>query len=181
MLSHRRLETIATRHAPLAGSCVGSCQPRGWVCRLKVLVLLIFWLLPAVTAWCGTGDSVVLPAGGKKLKSGWSVEVDFHSVSTNGYRPIRFKASLLPPGTAAKGDRTLRIEIRPASAYYPQRAVTVSQYLELPQGATSGTCTILVPQDRETHSLDVTFYEDGEKLEDLSGAIIGMPMWGGYS
>jgi len=147
---------------------------------LRCLTLLwAFGLLPVATAWSGTGDVFVLPPAGTKIKSGWSVEVDFRSIAANGYRPVRVKASLLPPGTTAKADRSLRIEVS-TSSWYRHRTVTAGQFLDVPQGATSGNCTLLLPQEHEMHSIDLTFYEDGEQLDDLSGPL-GITVWGGQT
>lgn len=126
-----------------------------------------------------SGNVFSLPQPGRKVTSGWSVEVDSRGASATGYRPLRFKAQLIPPGTAAKWDRSLRIEVHAANYWYGYvRQTTVAGTLQVAQGATGGECTILVPQHYEMSQCELTFYEDGERIEDLSGSY-GMANWNG--
>ncbi|MDX1948042.1 MAG: hypothetical protein SFU86_21765 [Pirellulaceae bacterium] len=129
-----------------------------------------FGLVLAACAWAwpalaGTGETLTLPQV-PKPKSGLKIVLDGHGVDGNGYRPIRVTVSPLN-GKPWAFDRQIRLVIVPR-CYYNQHSPRVSQTIDLPEGGTSVSTSIAVPQAGVWHSLDVQTYENGRLLRDLS-------------
>jgi hypothetical protein len=137
---------------------------------LRLALGLVFgWLnclvlLPAARS--ATGGVNVLPLPGRLNTSGVRVVVDTRGVDSTAYRPVRIE--IHPLKSPAVADRTFRVVVRPHS-YYGNLRDSASQIIELEQGATKATGTVLMPQDSPWHSLTVDVHEDGRTHGDLSG------------
>jgi hypothetical protein len=138
------------------------------------LALLTLWQAFApVVAWAGSGGVVTLPNNATKWKSGLKLEIDTTWIDGDGYRPVRVEATNWPPGPTP-ADRTFRIMLRPRSWDYGDAPQSVTFYLELPQGAAQARSTVSIPQHSGWSQLEVQVYEDGLRLDDLSGGF-GIP------
>ena len=133
---------------------------------LPVFVAVVVFI-QAVAASAGDGGVVRLPKLGVKPKSGLQVTVDTRWTGGYGYRPVRVTANIWPPGKAP-ADRTLLIELTPLKPYEQESATTASQFIEIPQGQTSATTIVLVPQEYIWEDLSCSVYEDGRRLSDVS-------------
>jgi hypothetical protein len=142
-----------------------AARPTAQLARiLSWAILACFAAAESVQA--GTGSRVSLPAG--KAKSGLKINVDSSWVDANGYRPIHFE--FIPwPATPAPADRSIRVEIMPASWRGGFANCGVVDYVEIAQGAVRVETTISVPQREQWSNFTIEFYEDGKHLEDLTG------------
>jgi hypothetical protein len=134
---------------------------------LARVVMAAAMVLIGQAAWAGAGSVIVLPMGPGKPKSGLTVKIDGRGVEGNGYRPLRVEVTPWPVKPLA-ADRQIRIEINPPRFGFSRPTPIVSQVIELPEGSTSVTATILVPQSSSWNAIAVDIYEGGEWLEDLS-------------
>ncbi len=139
------------------------------VCNLRATVwqMLAMHLL-AHACWATVGGSVSLPLPGivQKRTSGLRMEVASYWVESPGYRPLIVTVSSLVPITA---DRYLDVTIIPKDWYRTRQGVQFQ--LKIPQGATSVRQEIAAPQLCTWQSFDITTYENGQELSDLSGDI----------
>ncbi len=117
------------------------------------------------------GTVVTFPDPGTKIRSGLAMTVDLRGIDSNGYRPITITVKPLN-GLPLPADRVLRVVLAPY-AYMSNLTPEVSQVIELPEGSTTTTATIAVPQSAQWHSMSIETIEDGEKLRDLSIERIG--------
>ncbi len=148
------------------------------MCRQKCFAWWgVVTLLAAATAQAGTGTQASLPIGAK-ITSGLRVDLDTTWVDANGYRPVQITVTNWPPGPAA-AERTIRVEFKPNGWLGWQSYCGVTDYIVLPQNAASVTATLLVPQREQWTGFSVEFYEDGERLKDLS-YLGGMAFTGNY-
>lgn len=134
----------------------------------SLALVLLLWNSASI-APAGNGDVVLLPY--RKIKSGLTMEVDLTGVDGNGYRAIKFKLTNSPP-VASTADRQVRVILRP-SGWGPLGSVTVSDVIEIPEGATSAEKTISIPQSSEWYNMDLEVREGGSKLPDLSEPTLG--------
>jgi hypothetical protein len=121
------------------------------------------------------GFRFMLPTGTKN-PSGLGLKIDARGIDANGYRPIEVEVSPRPPKPLV-ADRQVRIVLE-FNRYSSQHTTQVSQVIELPEGSTGQTVTMLVPQFVSWSSLSVTTYEGGEKWLDLSQDYLGWPNTG---
>lgn len=114
------------------------------------------------STWTHTGDGLVLT-----ITTAW--------FDAGGYRPIRIK--LLDP-SPAKAQRTFRLEFKSkfnyASAY---RETLILKDVDLPARAGSVETTLALPQLFALNQFDVTIFEDGEELKNLSLENMGTGAW----
>ncbi|MCI0359444.1 MAG: hypothetical protein L0211_13285 [Planctomycetaceae bacterium] len=130
-------------------------------------------LLSAVPLLAAGGAVITLPQPGTKIKSGLAMTIDMRGIDANGYRPVAVTVKPLN-NLPLPADRQLRVIIAPftnMSGLTPE----VSQVIEIPEGSTSATTTIAIPQTGQWWSCSIDTFEDGEKLRDLSVERIGFP------
>ena len=128
-------------------------------------------LLPLL-AHAGTGSVDKLPPQGILNTSGVQMIVDSRWVDGNGYRPVRIE--IIPLKAPAAADRQFRVVVKP-QANYGLSGDTISQIVELEQGAMSAKASIAVPQDAPWHSIIMEVYENGALHDDLSGDALSWP------
>jgi len=171
-LSEKHTEPEAS---PIAG------RDRGYrrVAGAWLLVFCLFAGVPCSPLRADSGSVILLPMGAGKPKNGLRLQIDTRWVDANGYRPVRVQAINWPPGPTP-ADRSFRLVLQPQTWRWGIETTTVTQYLEMPQGATRAETTVSIPQDMSWNSLSVEVYEDGVRLRDLCDSI-GVPMRsGGY-
>jgi hypothetical protein len=112
-----------------------------------------------------------------KPKNGVRFDIGTRWIDASGYRPVLVEAFQWPTGPAP-ADRIFRIVLRPRNWAPWQGETNVTGYLELPQGATNATTTISVPCRGPWSAIRVDVYEDGLRLEDVSGQT-GIPSTSG--
>lgn len=131
---------------------------------MAVAALLIGAAAPLKGA---TGKLAQLPAPGIKATHGLKLTIDSHWVTGSSYRPVQIIASTVPPAPATR-DQTIRVRLSPDAWYQRLR---VEKTFTLPQGATSATTTILVPQHEEWDQFRVEVSKNGREIEELSDVI----------
>lgn len=112
-----------------------------------------------------SGVEFKLPSG-PKYPSGLTLHVDARGIDSNGYRPVRLTVSTWPPNKALTADRQVRVVLR-TGRMGTWRNSRVSQVIEIPEGSTTATATMLMPQLSVWTSFSIETYEGGEKLLDL--------------
>src|SRR5262245_1667285 len=132
---------------------------------------LFFW---ASIAYSTDGPQIHLPNAAAKLKSGWIVDVDGRGIDANGYRPVRVTISTLR-GKPVTADHQVRVVVGCQGEDYRSHVTRVSQVIEIPEGSTSASATLLVPQGGPFTGISIDTYEGGEKLLDLCQDAIGWP------
>ena len=123
-------------------------------------------LLTAAPGLAAGGPHFALD-GGPKFPSGLTMGIEALGIDANGYRPLRVTVGTVPPNTPLTYDRQVRVVLG-LHDFRAQKVAEVSQVIELPEGSSSVTATILVPQKTAWTSLSVKTFEGGEKLDDLS-------------
>ena len=106
---------------------------------VATLVLLSTRSLPAAG-----GTVVTLPQPGTKIKSGLAMTIDLRGIDANGYRPVAVTIKPLNNLPLA-ADRQVRVVLSPY-AYMSSLSPEASQVIELPEGSTTVTDTIAIPQ-----------------------------------
>ena len=140
-----------------------------------IVVALVF---STPVARAGSGTQFSLPAAGVKNKSGLRLVVDGRGIDGNGYRPIHLEISPWPPKPLT-ADRQIRVVLKPRT-YNAMSTPDASQVIDLPEGSTTVSATVLVPQSSLWYSLGIESFEGGEKLEDLSHPYLTWPNATGY-
>ena len=138
---------------------------------LRLAVTVLVTLAVAGPVFAAGGTVVTLPQPGTKIRSGLAMTVDLRGIDSNGYRPVVITVKPLN-NLPLPADRVLRVVLAPY-AYMSNLAPEVSQVIELPEGSTTTTATIAIPQTAQWHSMSIETIEDGERLRDLSVARIG--------
>lgn len=131
------------------------------VALLAALVALHPQKAPAAT-----GVEFKLPSG-PKYPSGLTLHLDARGIDSNGYRPVRINVSTWPPNKPLTADRQIRVVLH-TGRMGTWRNSKVSQVIELPEGSTTTSVTMLMPQLSLWTSLSIETFEGGEKLLDLS-------------
>src|SRR5438105_2069169 len=136
---------------------------------LAVFILLAF----AVQVAGSEGLQISLPPVRVRNKSGLQLAIDGRGVDANGYRPVKITVNPrgMKPLTA---DRQIRIVLKP-HAYSNVATPSVSQIIDLPEGSTTTTAIVSMPQTALWHNLTLETYEGNEKLLDLSQEYLGWP------
>ena len=145
---------------------------------MKLRAAMILLLSFTQSAAAGTGNVVQLPARGVKSVSGVKVTLDTTWAQGSGYRPVRIELTNWPLGPTM-ADRSFRIELSPNSWGGRLGTVTVSAFVEMPEGAASVSATIAVPQTEAWGSVWLEVYEDGQRLNDVSSSM-NTATFGGY-
>src|SRR5262245_5286031 len=141
--------------------------------RLLMAALAAFLFFWASIACSTDGPQIHLPNAATKLKSGWIVDVDGRGVDANGYRPVHVTISTLR-GQPVTADHQVRVVLGCHTEDY-RHVARVSQVIEIPEGSTSASATMLVPQGGPFTAMSIDTYEGGEKLLDLCQDPVGWP------
>lgn len=139
----------------------------------RSICVVMLALCAAFPLRAATGVSVTLPQPGTKIKSGLTLTLTLRGIDANGYRPVQIEVRPIV-GTPLPADRQLRLKVWPRS-YTSQDTPEVTQIIELPEGSTSVSTTLAIPQSGLWHSCRLEVYEEGEMLEDLSSVGLGFP------
>lgn len=131
--------------------------------RHFALVLMWMLVLPTVSL-AGGGTSFQLPQGNKRIKHGIIATVNSRWVDGYGYRPVRVRLSV----RKTNRDRTIKVHLYPNSWSNASTPQTITADIEIPQGEKEVTKTLYVPHASYWNWFRADFYEDGEKLKDLS-------------
>ncbi|MBC7852614.1 MAG: hypothetical protein IAF94_04185, partial [Pirellulaceae bacterium] len=136
-------------------------------------------LLSTIPAFARSGGVVHLPSPGVKMKNGLNLEIDSRGSETVGYRPMRVKLSNFPP-VPSKYDRQVRVTMQMLHGGGVYGRASVSQVVEIPEGATSGEAVIAVPRDNQgNHYMSLEVREGGQRLEDLCSPFLMLNTRGG--
>ena len=136
-------------------------------------------MLAAVPTLARNGGVVQLPAAGVKMKNGLNLEVDSRGSESTGYQPIRVKFSNSPL-VPSKYDRQVRITLGGIYGNGVYGRLTVSQVVEIPEGATSGEAVMAVPRDvHGKYYVRLEVREGGQRLEDLCSEFLMLNNRGG--
>jgi hypothetical protein len=146
--------------------------------RLMGIGVALALLVAAVPCLARNGAVARLPIAGVKMKNGLNLEIDSRGSDANGYRPIKVKVTNFPP-VPSKYDRQVRVTLK-IMGYGAYGRVSVSQVLEIPEGATSAEAIISAPHDGRANYLSVEVREGGQKLHDLSSDYLMINTFGGW-
>lgn len=103
----------------------------------------------------------------------WRIQVDPSGVGGQAYRGVEITVTEFT-NTPLTADHSLRVILRPnhyGSGAYDEQ---VTGFIEIPEGSSTATAIIDVPQRQQWNSLHVEFHEDGERLEGYT-ATLGVP------
>jgi hypothetical protein len=117
--------------------------------------------------YAGTGGIVTLPPPNVTPKSGLRITVDSTWVDNYGYLPVNVAVTSQTPATA---DQTIafRFKVKNWSLGDTTPVMSVDQDIELPEGATTATATVLVPKLQEWHEVWWDVLVDGSFEKELS-------------
>lgn len=147
----------------------------GILAGLRLLVMCAaFWLAASAVGVGEIGVSQTFPGARTRMRNGLTVTVDTRGVVANGYRNVRVTIANTPtrnrPPVPVTADRRLRVVLEPSGVGH-LTSVTTSQVIEIPEKQASAEATVAIPCAGEWFQLQVTVYEGGDKLEDVSGRI----------
>jgi hypothetical protein len=115
----------------------------------------------------GTGNVMTLPPPNVKPTSGLKITVDSTWVDNYGYFPINVTVNSLKPTTADQ-TITFRFKANNWSMGRTTPVMSVDQDIELPEGATTATATVLVPKLQQWHDVWWDVLVDGAFEKELS-------------
>ncbi|MEW4455823.1 hypothetical protein AB1L30_24355 [Bremerella sp. JC817] len=140
-----------------------------WI-RITVILAWLLVCLPLSHVAAEDGTNLQFPIPTHKPVSGLTLSVDNRWIDGSGYRPVRVTISTAD-GKPTPADRRLRVSLQPQFTYYraEQPFPLVTQEIKLPQGESSVTETVLIPQHFRWESLRVNTSESGAMLPELSG------------
>src|SRR5262245_23120559 len=172
----RKLRSLPQRHERtarpqlLADVLAGLTRYMYSAAKLKTLIasaaLVVLMTCANTMAEAAGGHEFTLPLA-RKFPSGLTLHIDGQGIDANGYRPFKVTVSTVPANKPLTADRQLRVVL----GFYRNgvgRQARVSQVIELPEGSSTVTATMLVPQMGGWNGMSVETYEGGEKLDDLS-------------
>lgn len=137
--------------------------------RLAIGALLLSAALLVKPLCADSGMKLALPTPPDKPVHGLFLDIDLRWIEGSGYRPIRVTVGT-SSGKPAPADRHLDITIQPRFNASNLRSPfpVVTQEIKLPQGSTTATHTILIPELYEWDKLDWVTREDGQILKELT-------------
>lgn len=138
--------------------------------KWKIALLALACIVCGDIARGGSGQVIEFPRAGVRNRCGLRLSVDTQWVDASGYRDVRIALSTVRNMPSPR-DRQLRIEISPNSYGPGNREIITRGFIELPQGSTSVTSHLLVPQSQPWHQVRVDVYEGGSEWEELSGRV----------
>ena len=138
------------------------------------------WLAMSAVVWAETGIVQSFPPPRTKMRNSLTVDVDTRGVVSNGYRCVKVKLSNTPsrnkPAVPVTADRRFRVLLEPSGMGHLS-GVATSQVIEIPEKQASAEATIAIPSSGDWFQIQLTVYEGGEKLDDVSGPIM-IGFWG---
>lgn len=141
---------------------------------LRILGCAAIWLMFVAVAAAEWGTVQSFPLPRTRMRNSLTVEVDTRGVVANGYRTVLVKVFNTPnrnkPPVPVTADRRVRVLLEPYGAGHLS-SVATSQVIEIPEKQASGEATIAIPAAGDWNQIDVTVYEGGDKLDDVSGQI----------
>jgi hypothetical protein len=145
------------------------------------LALLLFVAGNYLAAPCQAQNlrTVHLPGMGIKNRCGLTLDLDCRGAESNGYRPVRVKLTNFPP-IANTYDRQVRITLKMMHGRSVYGQTSVSQVVEIPEGATSGEAVISVPSDGQGYYMGLEVREGGQRLEELCSTYLPLNARGGW-
>lgn len=152
----------------------GNCQSKknAWSTFVRGSLLALIVCFHGIAAQAMSFVNVTLPSGppmvGKK-PSGLQLQIHSEWVEGSGYRPVKIELGTALP---ARASRQFHITMSPND--WQGALCSVELDLELPQGSTLATTTILVPQQNPWHMMNIEVREEGRKIEDLSQSVAVM-------
>ncbi|MEX2317823.1 MAG: hypothetical protein WD669_11765 [Pirellulales bacterium] len=146
------------------------------ICRVMLIGLLVSFAAPSPAgAQSGVqvqNNGVITVPGLFKFsrKSGLALTIDPRWASNYGYHPVEVTVRAARPSAS---DRVVTILLHSSSWNSRWGSITVKQQIELPQGSTSATTTVVVPQYQQYQWVGGGFcwfdvWVDGVKDNDLS-------------
>ena len=137
----------------------------------RTLVLCLVALPCCITlvpmAHGGSGAVIQTPKVGVRNSTGLTLIIDTQWVDASGYRDVRVHVSTAT-GVPSAAERDVQIELMPNNYSMREGKFIVSQHVTLPQGATSVTAHIQVPQNQPWYELGSRVTVDGREVEELS-------------
>ena len=146
--------------------------------RLAGICLALALMLATLPCQARNGAVARMPVPGVKMKNGLNLEIDSRGSDANGYRPFKVKLTNAPQ-IPSKYDRQVRVTME-MQGYGAYGRVTVSQVLEIPEGATSAEAVIAVPHDGMANYMNIEVREGGQVLQDLSAKYVVINSFGGW-
>ena len=140
-------------------------------CGSLTLAVAVLVVLAARSALAGSGAVMTYPLGNIKAVNGLQMTISSHWIEGNGYRPVEFEFICLPAATA---DRRVTVNFAPNGWGPLGRAQRVQFDVEIPEGSSRVSKTISVPQKELWYQWEVSVYEEGRRLKELS-ATTGIP------
>ena len=141
-----------------------SRRRNSWVVLVSLVCLL--FVEGGSVARAATKLSGTVPSG-KLSESGLSAEFESVGIKKTGYRAIDVKVTCRP---ATVADREVVIYMQPKGQNYgyKSRSPSVRCILEIPEGGSQATQRVLVPLVEEWQTMEVTVYDDGHEVEDMT-------------
>lgn len=132
-------------------------------------MLLLACCGPLRSVYAENGGLFQLPIAPDKPVSGLYLELDTRWIDGSGYRPVRVTIATAN-GLPAPADRRLEVTLQPQYYNFNNRNPfpAVTREVQLSQGKTAETHTLLVPQQFLWNSIEITTREDGRRLKELS-------------
>lgn len=133
----------------------------------------------AAQAFAQSQQTVHLPNLGVKNRCGLTLDLDCRGAEANGYRPVKVKFTNFPP-TANTYDRQVRVTLKMLSGRSAFSQISVSQVVEIPEGATSGEAVVSVPSDGQGYYMGLEVREGGQRLDELCVTYLPLNARGGW-
>ena len=134
-------------------------------CRPLLFSVCAVLLACACSAQAGTGDVIRTPPPSVRNTTGIALEVDTQWVDASGYRVVRIHVATAGGGPSPS-DRNLLVELLPSNNNMKEGTFIASRSVTLPQGASSVTERIFVPQNQPWYQLGTRVTLDG-RTSDL--------------
>ena len=112
-----------------------------------------------------TGQRISLPQPPNKPKHFLTATIDTRWLEGTGYRPVTVTLNSLR-GVLTK-DRTIRVQMTVRGNWQHKYMPVVSETITIPEGSTSITKRILIPQEDGFGYTSVRFYERGSELKEM--------------
>lgn len=132
--------------------------------RGSTMGIFLLLLLFVDCASAGSGSSIRLPMGNKRVKNGIIADLNWHWVDGFGHRPLRIELTV----RKTNRDRTVTVHLFPNSWSTGHVPMRIECDIEIPEGQKSVSKTVYVPQEGYWNYLRADFFEGGKKLKDLS-------------
>ena len=147
---------------------------------IGVTIAFLVWMGFSPVLLAGIGFRISLPQRPNKPANLLSATIDARWVEGNGYHPVTVKLNSL--AGAVTQDRKVRVQISFQGYSGAGLQPLVTETLAIPEGSSSVTAQLLVPQNEGVGSLNVRFFEGGFELKELRySRWVGSPSNYGWS